>query len=291
MRLLHLIEIVSGEDCVGLLYARHFQLGDTGAFGFALLNAPTLREALRIYHSYLPVTADVGFLEIAEDGPDVAVRWRYSRLVDDPGQYTDLHAGLVVRMLRRFLGEAWTPRRVELTRTRPRSTALHRAQFGSSIGFHAAGTNSVALPRALLDTTADGADQRLFDLMEEACRHSLAARERGRDLRLQVGAQIQLLLPQGNASVTRVAAALAMGGRSLQRRLNELGTSFEGLVEESRRDISDRLLPGTTPLAEISYLCGYSNASAYSRAARGWYGMSPQAMRQRLRGTGSPGAT
>lgn len=291
MRLLQLIEVVSGEDCVGLHYARYFHPGDSGAFGFALLHAPSLREALRIYHNYLPVAADVGFLEITEDGPDVTVRWRYSRLVDNPRQYTDFHAGLVVRMLRRFLGEDWTPRRVELTRSRPRSTALHRTLFGPSIGFQAAATNSVVLPRDRLDATSETADPRLFALMEETCRDSLAARERGRDLRLQVSGQIQLLLPQGNASVPQVAAALAMGGRSLQRRLSELGTSFESLVEETRRDVSDRLLPGATPLAEISYLCGYSNASAYSRAARGWYGMSPQAMRQRLRGTGRSDAT
>ena len=81
-----------------------------------------------------------------------------------------------------------------------------------------------------------------------------------------------------------MADATAMSERSLQRRLGELGTTFEALVEETRRNLSDRLLATATPLSEISYRCGYSNASAYSRAARGWYGMAPQAKRRHLRG-------
>jgi AraC-like DNA-binding protein len=172
---------------------------------------------------------------------------------------------------------------VELLRQRPRSTALHRSCFGPSVSFQSAGSNAIFFPAAGLDSASGTDDPRLFEMMEAACQAALASSNRGRDLRLQVAEQIIELLPQGEATLGNVAQALAIGERSLQRRLGELGTSFEKIVEQTRRDLSDRLLAGDTPLSEISYQCGYSNASAYSRAARGWYGMAPQAMRQRLR--------
>lgn len=287
IRLLHLLEIVSGDDCVGLRFADYFRPGDSGAFGFALLHAPTLREALRIYRQYLPVAADQSYFEIHEEGNEVAIRWRYARTIDYPAQYADFHAALLVKMIRRFLGERFVPTRVELLRRRPRNTALHRSHFGASVSYEAQGTNVLRFPKSVLDSASGSDDPRLFELMEDACRAALSAMDLGRDLRLQVAERIILLLPQGEANLATVARAMAMGERSLQRRLGELGTSFDKLVEQTRRDVSDRLLAGPTPLSEISYLCGYSNASAYSRAARGWYGMAPQSMRQRLRQRGT----
>lgn len=283
MRLLHLLEIISGDDCIGLRYGLHFRQGDTGAFGFALLHAPTLREALRIYRSYQRIAVDHTYFDVAEERSEVVIRWRYSRLIQYPEQFADLHAALLVKVLRFFLGEEWVPPRVELLRSQPRSTALHRAHFGPSVNFGAAAMNAVFLAASELDRASGKDDPRLLEMMEAACQSALAAIDRSKDLRLLVSEQILALLPLGKASLGRVAAGVALGERSLQRRLTDLGTSFEKLVEDTRRDLSDRLLATEAPLSEISYLCGYSNASAYSRAARGWYGMAPQAMRQRLK--------
>jgi AraC-like DNA-binding protein len=283
MRLLHLLEIVSGDDCLGLRYALYFKQGDSGAFGFAILHAPTLREGLRIYQTYQRIVADNSHFDIVEERDEVTVSWRYARLIAYPEQYTDFRAGLLVKVLRGFLGAEWTPRRVELLRPRPRNSALHRAHFGTGVSFQTSSLNSLSFAATALDAPAGHDDPRLFEMMEAACQTALEAIDRSRDLRLQVAEHILELLPWSEANLPRIAAAMAMGERSLQRRLNDFGTNFEKLVEETRRDLSDRLLGTDTPLSEISYRCGYSNASGYSRAARGWYGMSPQAMRQRLR--------
>jgi len=228
--------------------------------------------------------ADNAHFDMVEEKDDVTIRWRYTRLIDYPDQYTDFRATLLVKVIRGFLGPGWRPRAVALLRPRPRSTVLHRDYFGPGVSFQTASLNTLSIPASALDTPSGNDDPRLFEMMEAACRAALDAIDRSRDLRLQVTEQILALLPWGEANLPRVAASLAMGERSLQRRLGELDTNFETLVEETRRDLSDRLLGTSTPLSEISYLCGYSNASAYSRAARGWYGVSPQTMRQRLRG-------
>lgn len=283
MRLLHLLETVTGDDCLGLRYALAYQQGDSGAFGLAILHAPTLREALRIYQSYQRLVADNAFFEITEAGEEVTIRWRHARLSDYPDQYTDFRAGLLVKMLRNFIRPDWYPRRVELLRTRPRDPGMHRAHFGPGLSFRTSAVNALAITIEDYDTVHRDSDLRLFEVLEQSCRTALATLDRSRDLRLQVSEQVLALLPSGEATLSRVAANMGLGERSLQRRLAELETSFDRLLEETRRDLSDRLLATTTPLAEISYLCGYSSASAYSRAARNWYGISPIEVRQQMR--------
>lgn len=283
MRLLHLLETVTGDDCLGLRYALTFRQGDSGAFGFAILHAPSLREGLRIYQAYQRLVADNAYFEISEGASEVTIRWRHARLSDYAEQYTDFRAALLVKIVRTFIGPSWMPSRVELLRQRPRDASLHRAHFGPRMSFQSSAVNTLSLPAADLDTSSPGSDPRLFDLLEQSCRTALEALDRSRDLRLQVSEQVLALLPAGEANLARVASSMAMGERSLQRRLADLGTSFDRLLEETRRDLSDRLLATATPLAEISYLCGYSSASAYSRAARGWYGTSPLEVRRRFR--------
>jgi AraC-like DNA-binding protein len=63
--------------------------------------------------------------------------------------------------------------------------------------------------------------------------------------------------------------------------MNE-GTSFKRLLETVRQELAEQYIadPGRS-LAEITYLLGFSEASAFSRAYRRWNGESPS----RVRGT------
>jgi len=80
-----------------------------------------------------------------------------------------------------------------------------------------------------------------------------------------------------------VSRRLGMSERTLQRRLTEAGTSFWETYENTRDELSIRLLKDTDlPLEEISHQVGYSSQSAYSRAVKRWHGISPLQLRQRL---------
>lgn len=73
-----------------------------------------------------------------------------------------------------------------------------------------------------------------------------------------------------------VADCLAVSARTLQRRLKNEETSFANLLEEIRRDLASRyILDNTLCLTEISFLLGFSDESAFSRAFKRWTGKSP----------------
>ena len=78
-----------------------------------------------------------------------------------------------------------------------------------------------------------------------------------------------------------MAHEVALGARTLQRRLTDAGLDFKTLVDDTRRRLALRYLtdPRNT-LTEVAYLLGYSEASAFNRAFRRWTGSTPRQHRR-----------
>ena len=73
---------------------------------------------------------------------------------------------------------------------------------------------------------------------------------------------------------------MGMSERSFARRLQEKGTSFRQLVDDLRCDMARSYLtdPELT-LAQVAYLLGYADQSAFSNSFRRWTGQSPRRFR------------
>ena len=85
------------------------------------------------------------------------------------------------------------------------------------------------------------------------------------------------LLPDERPTIERVAPRLGMSIRTLQRRLRDWGQSFEGIVDDTRREIAiARLTAGHTSITETAFLLGYSDLSHFTRAFRRWAGTTPR---------------
>lgn len=91
------------------------------------------------------------------------------------------------------------------------------------------------------------------------------------------------MLPYEHPTRERVAKRLKISARTLQRRLNDWGVTFEELVDEYRRDRAFRLLQRADhSILEIAYSLGYSDPAHFSRAFKRWTGVSPRSYRTAL---------
>ena len=82
--------------------------------------------------------------------------------------------------------------------------------------------------------------------------------------------RIKVLLPRGRSNIEAVADALHMTPRTLQRRLQDDGTTFRALVEASRKSIMLGCFERNATTDEIMRHAGYTNARAFRRALRRW---------------------
>jgi AraC-like DNA-binding protein len=97
-------------------------------------------------------------------------------------------------------------------------------------------------------------------------------------LRIAVNSSLRGGIPK----MDEVARKLHMSARTLQRRLQDDGLSFQDLVAEVRRDLSARYLEeADMSLAEVAFLIGFSEVSTFHRAFKQWTGLTPAEYRRR----------
>ncbi|MFD6891032.1 helix-turn-helix domain-containing protein [Streptomyces sp. NPDC059957] len=89
----------------------------------------------------------------------------------------------------------------------------------------------------------------------------------------------------GAPTLTLVAQHMTISARTLQRRLEEHGTTWSEEVETVCRDHITRLLHDTDLCVDsIAARSGYADARALRRAVKRWYGTTPAALRRAGRG-------
>ena len=89
------------------------------------------------------------------------------------------------------------------------------------------------------------------------------------------------LMPLGRIGAEDVADILKLSRSTLQRRLRDEGTTYQELLDRTRRDMAIRYLTKTILRAdEIANVLAYRDANSFSRSFRRWTGLSPIAFRQ-----------
>jgi AraC-like DNA-binding protein len=69
--------------------------------------------------------------------------------------------------------------------------------------------------------------------------------------------------------------------RTLQRRLAEEGTNFTRLVDDTRRLLAQQYLTRRdVSLKKMSFQLGFSDPSAFCRACKRWFGVSPKQLQR-----------
>lgn len=88
---------------------------------------------------------------------------------------------------------------------------------------------------------------------------------------------IQKLLPTGQLSRPVIAEKMKLHERSLHRKLQSEGYTFEALVDEIRITEAKKLLAhDAIPMSQIAGLLGYNEQSSFNRAFKRWFNMTPK---------------
>jgi len=92
-------------------------------------------------------------------------------------------------------------------------------------------------------------------------------------------------IARGETEIEGVARSMATSARSLQRRLARAGTTYQELLEATRREAAERYLADRAlSVGEVAYLLGYSEPAAFHRAFKRWNRTTPQEYRRERAG-------
>jgi len=284
-RYMEALALISGDDQFGLKSAAEFRKGASGPFGYAMMNAATVRDCLVFMGRNLNKISETSICTL-EIGPRAAYfEWTYSPLILHRAQFVDLGVAQTFAHLRAFLGDDVRLIRVELERKKPINTNLHKQLLTPHVSFGAQ-VNALILPVEILGRSNPRADPQLFSIMsmqmEALPQRNTDAQDPVAAVRLHVAEN----LSNNTVTLASEAGRLGMSSRTLQRRLTDAGTSLQAIVDECRKEMAGRFLLETDlTLSSIGYKLGFSAPAAFTRSAIRWFGMTPSEFRQKHRET------
>ena len=126
-----------------------------------------------------------------------------------------------------------------------------------------------------------------YDLLRVLVKHAeekVQEMEAGLGFANQVKKAVVNMIKPGFPSIQQVASNLNLSVRSVQRKLNDEGMNYSGLLEELKREFALQYLKDEAlTINEVAYLLDYANASAFIRSFKKWYGQSPGTFRSSLK--------
>ncbi len=275
-------EEITNKPEIGLLCGKHIRPASLRDLGHALLCCDTLRQVILINIRYQPLTQQLGRSDLAIEGQQVYLKWvpgfenpEYSRRITDAVMAGHAAFG-------RWLSWAHDKKinAVHFRHAKP-SYWKHYVDIFNCPVFFGQQDNALVFDLEAIDAPLPQANA---NVLAEICTRldiELAKLEHTGLFHELVTKVLHLGGRLGPFDLTQTAQRLGVSTRSLRRSLAAENTNFRTLLEQVRRDKCEVLLANNMPLSEIAEKLGYSQQSAFNRAFKSWYGITPKAYKKR----------
>lgn len=267
---------------IGLLLGRTWHLGDVGMVGEAVRHSPSVGRALQTLIIHHRANSDGGLLFLTDRGSSVDLGYAiYHPAVVGANPLYDVVLAAAMNFMRELCGRGWVPSDVFLPYAKPDDIAHHRSLF-KVLPHFSAGFCALRFPVQQLSMPVVGADLR----RGRAAMQSLLT-PKNSDLLSDVYRAVRRLLIEHRHGGDEIAEALSMHRRTLNRRLQAQGTSFQHVLDDVRFQVARELLASDIALDDIAAMLGYSTVTPFMRTFRRWSGTTPGRWRGMVRGESS----
>lgn len=256
-----------------------------GAYGlleFTARSAPTLQAALESFIAFSPLLNDQILQEwLPLEGDEFMLRHSVPGVPSATGRHcNEFYLAVIVALTRQLVGERFKPERAVFAHRGEVPKAL--VDFLGCPVEQGRGANLLVFGASWLKRVPKESDPALFTVLRRLAERAALERPGRFDLSSRVRAAFdEVLAKNTGALLERVSARFRMGGRTLQRRLDDEGVRFDDLLDQYRHEHAvEWVRHGKLELAEISYRLGYAQPRAFFRAFRRWTGHSPGELRQ-----------
>jgi AraC-like DNA-binding protein len=279
------VHALCGDPALAFDTGYRLPLTAHGSLGYALMCAPTAREAIGILGRYWHLRGR-GVLFRFEEQAELVI-FEVTPELPTPAHLRDfLFSSMLTSMYRGIcflLGSSELPGEIWLQGEEPAGFAAWRerlpmVRFNKPAAQIRLTGDKAPLARALPTANPEG----LVQALAQCERESALLADDGDDIVRRTRAALALE-SQGYLRPEAIAEKLHMTPRTFRRRLQEQGSSYTQLLEEARRRDSMRLLENPElEIRQVSELLGYTDPANFTRAFKGWTGKVPREWRLAL---------
>jgi len=272
----------TGDPCFGLYAGRRIRPTAFHALGFAWLASETLLGSLNRLCRYVQVisTAPIS-LSLEPDGDNCVLTETLRDTTHVPTDAAiDAFVVAIVQLCRAATDAHFSPVSVALERAAPDDAAAYITILGCPVSFGADATN-IVFDRTTLEDRLPGDNVEIARANDKVVERYLQTLEPHK-VASEVRELLIDLLPSGKSSQTRIANRMHRSLSTLQRQLQNEGTSYTEVRDDTRSSLArDYVRDPNLTLSQVAYIVGFSDQSNFSRAFKRWTGMTPREYRQK----------
>lgn len=272
----------STNPAIGLLLGTETKTERFMPMGLAALSTENFGAAVERMGRYKQLTCPEA-IEQEKDGEEWSIqfRWLLADEVEPPVLVECCFAG-TLSLGRHGTGTRVSPLRVEFTQPRAHVKTIER-HFGCPVVCGAA-RNAIVFRASDAQRPFVTRNAELLAMLAPQFEEELKRESEGENFVERVRNAIQQKLTGRRPTIEDIADALHLSSRTLQRRLQDEGASFQGVLEEARHQLARHYLNNSVlELNEAAYLLGYEDGNSFVRAFRSWEGMPPARWREQQR--------
>jgi len=272
----------SSNPAIGLAQHHVVRPASFDVVGYTMMSCANLRGAFERLIRYLLILSDA--FTMAMDEEYAGYRVTFVLFGGDrpiPRQRIEFIVVTLVGFCRWISGRDVNPLAIELPYPAPGDLAPYHAAFRCPVLFNSP-RNSLLFAAADMVATLPTSNPLLAELHERFAGDYLQHFDHAQ-ISYRTREMIIRQLPDGEPRRDEIAKKLCMSERTLQRRLEEEGTSFNQLMDDTRRELAEQYLGRLQlSLAQAAYLLGFADQSSFFRACRRWFDLSPGQYRSQL---------
>ena len=273
---------VSTNPAIGLLLGTESKTERFHPMGLAALSTENLGAAVQQMARYKQLTCPEEILQQKDDERwGIQFRWLLADEVEPPVLIECCFAW-VLSIARLGTGTRLSPLRVEFVQPRAHVRTIER-HFGCPV-VCGAPRNAIVFRAADAQRPFVTRNAELLAMLAPQFEEELKEENGDENFVERVRLAIQQKLTGRRPTIEDIADALHISSRTLQRRLQDAGSSFQRVLEEARRQLARRYLNNSVlELNEAAYLLGYEDGNSFVRAFRTWEGIPPARWREQQR--------
>ncbi|MBB5062674.1 AraC family transcriptional regulator [Granulicella mallensis] len=276
------IGFVSNDPAVGVKLSSESRIERFDPIALSTLTNENFFAAVRHIARYKSLCAPEEIIH-QEEGNEWSIQFRWTLALDtDPQVFLEACFAWMLNIARHGTGTRISPLRLEFVQPRSHVRELER-HFGCPVHCNA--------PRNALIFRASDAlipfitrNAELLDALAPEFEQSLKLNKEDNSFIELVGNAIRSRLTGRRPVIEEIARDLHVSSRTMQRRLKEAGSSFQGVLDQARHQMARYYLKNSVlELNEAAYLLGYEDGNSFVRAFRIWEGVPPGLWREENR--------
>lgn len=272
--------IAEEKNCLSLGWqiGESLSLLNLGEFTTAVLEATTLRSALKRMCDYFELLQDSSELRLHEYDDDCSLEYR----ILDPNiwpRHQDAIFTLAIKSrIIRNLTDIPTDQIEIILETDDQKAADDLEQLTGVRCVTGGEVNAIRFPKSILDQVIQRQDPPKKDVVRDLSA-MLVEKRRSEPTADKVRQLIYRDLGMSAINQAFIARELGLSCRTLRRQLAAQGSSFQGIVDDCRmRQAKHEIKRGrAAPITQLALRLGYSEHSTFCRAFMRWNGVAPLA--------------